>query len=64
MKDECTTLQCDPTQIVITFTEDVFGAENGVVGVIPEPTLKESGEYSLTCGLGDCDMTYRVVGTT
>lgn len=64
VKDECTTLQCDPTQIVITFTEDVFGAENGVVGVIPEPTLKESGEYSLTCGLGDCDMTYRVVGTT
>jgi hypothetical protein len=47
--------------MIVTFDSGLFGAENGISGVVPTPTVEASG-YSLTCGLGECNMQHKVVG--
>lgn len=64
LKAECSELECSATHMTMKWTEDVFGKVNEALGMENEPEFKEGDDkpWQLSCSLGSCNMTYKVVG--
>ena len=61
LNPDCITMACNAKDIDVKFSEDLFGAVNGVRGVLPAPIRNETdGQYHINCPLGECGMAYHV----